>query len=49
MHTLFEAGGNDPQSRERVVDVVHRLVAEGLLDERGSDFYSLTPKGQAAF
>lgn len=49
LHTLFEAGGNDPQSRERVVDVVHRLVAEGLLDERGSDFYSLTPKGQAAF
>jgi hypothetical protein len=48
LHTLFEAGGNDPQTREQVFDVVHRLVADGLLDERGSDFYSLTPKGQAA-
>jgi len=48
LHTLFEAGGNDPRSREQVIDVVHQLVSDGLLQERGSDFYSLTPKGQAA-
>lgn len=47
LHTLFEAGGNDPQAREHVFDVVHQLVSDGLLEERGSDFYSLTSKGQA--
>jgi len=26
LHTLFEAGGNDPTSRERVLDIVSRLV-----------------------
>jgi len=48
LHTLFEAGGNDPQSRERVLDVVTRLVDTGLLEPRGSDFYWLTDKGRAA-
>ena len=48
LHTLFEAGGNDPQSRERVLDVVARLVDTGLLEPRGSDFYSLTDKGRNA-
>ena len=48
LHTLFEAGGNDPGAREQVTDVVSRLVREGLLEERGSDFYALTPKGQKA-
>ena len=48
LHTLFEAGGNDPRAREQVFDVVHQLVSDGFLDERGSDFYSITPKGQAA-
>jgi hypothetical protein len=42
LHTLFEAGGNDPSERDRVVDVVERLVKDGLLEERGSDFYALT-------
>jgi len=46
LHTLLEAGGNDPVSREHVVDEVSQLVREGLLVERGSDFYALTPKGQ---
>ena len=41
LHTLFEAGGNDPQARERVIDEVSRLVQEGVLEERGSDFYAL--------
>jgi len=48
LHTLFEAGGNDPQAREQVFDIVSRLVSEGLLEERGSDFYALTERGRAA-
>ena len=48
LHTLFEAGGNDPDARGQVVDVVARLVREGLLEEQGSDFYKLTIKGRSA-
>lgn len=48
LHTLFEAGGNDRTARERVFDVVTQLVREGLLDERGSDFFALTAKGKTA-
>lgn len=48
LHTLFEAGGNDPQAREQVIDLVARLVREGLLEERGSDFYAITTKGRTA-
>lgn len=46
LHTLFEAGGNDPASRERVFDIVAQLAREGLLEERGSDFYAITSKGR---
>jgi hypothetical protein len=46
LHTLFEAGGNDPDARTRVFDIVEQLVREGLLDELGNDFYSLTAKGK---
>lgn len=46
LHTLFEAGGNDPDARTRVFDIVERLVKEGLLAEDGNDFYSLTEKGK---
>ena len=48
LHTLFEAGGNDPEARTRVFDIVERLVKEGLLEELGNDFYSLTEKGKEA-
>lgn len=48
LHTLFEAGGNDPEAREQVIDLVARLVREGLLEERGSDFYAITIKGRTA-
>lgn len=48
LHTLFEAGGNDPEARGQVVDLVARLVREGLLEEQGSDFYKLTTKGRSA-
>jgi hypothetical protein len=47
LHELFEAGGNDPQSRTAVFDIVERFVKEGLLSEEGNDFYSLTEKGKA--
>jgi len=46
LHTLFEAGGNNPEARTRVFDIVERLVKEGLLAEDGNDFYSLTEKGK---
>ena len=48
LHTLFEAGENDPDARTAVFDTVERLVAEGLLQEEGNDFYSLTEKGKKA-
>jgi hypothetical protein len=48
LHMLFEAGGNDPEERTRVFDIVERLVKEGLLEELGNDFYSLTEKGREA-
>jgi hypothetical protein len=48
LHALFEAGGNDPDARAQVLDVVARLVVEGLLEEQGSDFYKLTIKGRSA-
>jgi hypothetical protein len=48
LHTLFEAGGNDPDARTRVLDIVEQSVREGLLEELGNDFYSLTEKGKAA-
>lgn len=46
LHELFEAGGNDPEARTAVFDIVERLVHEGVLEEQGNDFYSLTEKGK---
>ncbi len=48
LHTLFEAGGNDPAKREEVLDTVMRLVQDGLLAESGNDFYRLTERGKIA-
>ena len=48
LHELFEAGGNDPEARTAVFDIVEKLVKEGLLAEEGNDFYSLTQKGKEA-
>jgi len=48
LHTLFEAGENDPEARTAVFDSVERLVREGLLREEGNDFYSLTEQGKKA-
>ena len=46
LHTLFEVGENDPDARTAVFDSVERLVNEGLLQEEGNDFYSLTETGK---
>lgn len=46
LHELFEAGGNDPDARVAVFDLVEGLVKHGALEERGNDFYSLTEKGR---
>jgi DNA-binding transcriptional regulator PaaX len=46
LHTLFEAGENDPVARTAVFDAVERLVSQGLLREEGNDFYSLTEEGR---
>jgi hypothetical protein len=48
LHTLFEAGGNDPRARQRVLDIVNRLVDSGQLEAGGSDFYAITDKGRDA-
>jgi hypothetical protein len=48
LHTLFEAGGNDPSAREEVIDIVARLVRSGLIEPSGSDFYTLTHAGRQA-
>lgn len=46
LHELFEAGGNDPDARREVFYAVERMVAEGLLEERGNDFYAPTEEGR---
>jgi DNA-binding PadR family transcriptional regulator len=48
LHELFEAGGNDPEGRKEVFFAVEQLVEEGLLEERGNDFYALTEEGREA-
>lgn len=48
LHELFEAGGNDMDARKEVFFTVESLVEEGLLEERGNDFYALTAEGKKA-
>jgi hypothetical protein len=48
LHVLFEAGGNEPEERLRVLDVIEELVRTGMLDACSGDFYALTEKGKAA-
>jgi glutaredoxin len=49
LHAFLEmAGGNPPAQREAVLDTVADLVRRGLLQERGSDFYSLSESGRLA-
>jgi hypothetical protein len=46
LHVLFEAAGNDPAEREKVLDALEELVRDELLETRGNDFYTLTTKGR---
>jgi hypothetical protein len=46
LHELFEAGGNEMEARREVFYTVEQLVEEGLLEERGNDFYALTAEGK---
>ena len=48
LHVLFEAAGNDPEQRLRVLDAVDELVRAGMLDACGGDFYAMTEKGKEA-
>lgn len=49
LHELFEAGdSNDPVARTAVFHAVENLVADGLLEERGNDFYAPTGAARAA-
>ena len=48
LHELFEAGGNDPEERKEVFFAIEQMVEEGLLEERGNDFYALTAEGREA-
>ena len=50
LHVFFElVGGNDPAEREAVLDLVGRLVKQGLLvPTEGSDFYARTEAGKLA-
>lgn len=46
LHTLFEAGGNEPAERSRVLDAIDELMTTGLVKACGSDFYKLTESGK---
>lgn len=49
LHGFFElVAGDDPAKRVAVFDTVDRLVQAGYLEDRGSDFYTLTEKGMKA-
>lgn len=48
LHVLFEAAGNQPEERLRVLDAIDELVRAGMLDARSGDFYALTEKGNRA-
>ena len=49
LHALFElAGGNAPEDRAAVLDMVSTLVKSGLLRDEGGDFYSRTEDGRLA-
>lgn len=46
LHVLFEAAGNEPAEREKILSAIEELRREGLIEARGGDFYSLTEKGE---
>ena len=48
LHVLFEAAGNEPAERRRVLDAIDELIRAGMLEACGSDFYTLTERGKGA-
>ncbi len=46
LHVLFEAAGNEPEERLRVLDAIEELVRAGMLEASSGDFYALTEKGK---
>ncbi|HEX2663174.1 MAG TPA: hypothetical protein VHM93_10120 [Candidatus Acidoferrum sp.] len=48
LHVLFEAAGNEPSERSRVLDAIDELLSLGMLKASGSDFYELTESGKRA-
>ena len=49
LHAFFEfVAGDDQERRASVLGVVDRLVTEGCLESRGSDFFTITRKGREA-
>jgi hypothetical protein len=49
LHTFFEVVAGDDQSRRyAVLNTVEQLEAEGYLESRGSDFYTVTEEGMKA-
>jgi hypothetical protein len=46
LHVLFEAAGNEPEERLRVLDAVEELMRAGMLEASSGDFYALTEKGK---
>lgn len=48
LHVLFEAAGNEPEERLRVLDAIEELVRAGMLEASSGDFYALTEKGKGA-
>lgn len=46
LHVLFEAAGNEPEERVRVLDAIDQLVRDGMLEASSGDFYALTKKGK---
>jgi hypothetical protein len=46
LHALFEAAGNKPAERTKVLDAIEELTRAGMLEACGSDFYALTQKGK---
>lgn len=46
LHVLFEAAGNEPSERRRVLDAIDGLTHEGYLNACGGDFYELSEKGK---
>ena len=48
LHVLFEAAGNEPKEREKLLGVIEELRRDGFIEALGGDFYCLTEKGKKA-